>query len=404
MVDALDGELRSQQLAQRLLPQSAAIAASVTEQLVVALPELFPPNYPESLQHVRESTEQNVGAVLAMLAFGVTPPAVEPPAGTLRALRRLAQAGVDVTVALRAYRHAHAFVWDAWLTYLHEQQLDPPELTVTLRHSARVMFEYWDGAAGQYVARLRREFPELNGQVNQQRLLEDILGGGTVDVGQVRRELGYDLSQQHLAMALAPLNDVARATAAADVIRNFNPKLPVLVQPQNDGLFWLWVASRQPLDQPTLDALTTLALPDVVLGVGEPGGGIEGFCRSHHQAERALRVARLRTQPVARTVRYRDVEHVTLLTSEPGRAREFAASRLGALAERSESMSRTRSTLRSYLECGFNKARVAQTMGVHQKTIAYRLTAAEEILGHSIEEAATDLGAALCIDLALHGE
>ena len=404
MAETSDAVMACQRLAQKLLPESAGIAARVTEQILIAIPELFPPNYPEALQDIRESTEQNVGATLAMLAFGVTPPAVEPPAGTLRALRRLAAASVDLTTALKAYRHAHAYVWDAWAGYVHSQHLDPEHLAGVLTYSSRVMFSFWDGAAEQYTARLRREFPGLSGGFSRQSLLEDILAGATVDLGLIRRELGYDLSGQHVAMVLAPLHDVSEATAAADAIRNFDAKLPVLVQPQGDGLLWVWIASRQPLDHDTLSALEALPLHDVVVGMGEPDRGVDGFQRSHVQAEQALRVARLRATPTARTVRYRNVEQLTLLTAHPSRAREFAYARLGALTERTEAMARNRSTLRSYLNCGCNKARVAQDLGVHQKTVAYRLSAAEEILGHPIEAAVTDLGAALLIDLAFHGE
>ncbi|HEV7628042.1 MAG TPA: hypothetical protein VGO89_16230, partial [Streptomyces sp.] len=217
-----DTVLASQRLAQQLLPASASIAARVTEQLLVAIPELFPPSYPEALRDIQESTEQNVGALLAMMAFGVTPIAVEPPVGTLRALRRLAKAEVDLTIALKAYRHAHAYLWDEWTTYLHTQNLDRDHLTGVLDYSAHVMFEFWDGTAGQYVARLRREFPGLSGGFSRQRLLEDILDGQTMDLGRVRRELGYDLSGQHVAMVLAPLHDLSEATAAADTIRNFD--------------------------------------------------------------------------------------------------------------------------------------------------------------------------------------
>lgn len=404
MTESPDAVMACQRLAQSLLPESATIAARVTEQILIAIPELFPPSYPEALQDIRESTEQNVGATLAMLAFGVTPPAVEPPAGTLRALRRLAAASVDLTTALKAYRHAHAYVWDAWTAYVHSQHLEPEHLAGVLTYSARVMFSFWDGAAEQYTVRLRREFPGLSGGFSRQRLIEDILIGATMDLARSRRELGYDLSGQHVALVLAPLHDVSEATTAADAIRNFDSLLPVLVQPQGDGVLWLWVASRQPLDEDTLRALQALPLHDVVVGMGEPSRGVEGFRRSHVQAEQALRVARLRAIPSARTVRYRDVEQLTLLTADPSRAREFAVTRLGALTERTEAMSRTRSALRAYLDCGCNQARVAQTLGVHRKTVAYRLAAAEEILGHTVDEAATDLAAALLIDLAFHGE
>jgi DNA-binding PucR family transcriptional regulator len=52
---------------------------------------------------------------------------------------------------------------------------------------------------------------------------------------------------------------------------------------------------------------------------------------------------------------------------------------------------------------GSNKARAAELLHVHHKTIAYRLTRAAELLGQDLEEAGPELEAALFIDLTLNG-
>lgn len=397
-------DLVVQNLAQRLLPQAANIGAQVTERLIVAVPEVLPPSIPEALEAVRESNEQNVGAVLSMLAFGMTPASVEPPIGTVKILRHLATAGVDLMIVQRAYRHAHAYTWDAWAEFVHGQDLPPDILRGVLLHSTRCMFEYFDSGASKYVERHRQEFPVLVGAQSRRVLIEDIVGGQTIDAPRARRELGYDLSGQHLALVLAPLHDLSEATAAAEAVSNFDARMPVLVQPLADGSTWLWLSSRQPLSEEVLRAIERLPLQDVVVGMGEPGRGTEGFRRSHTQAEQALRVARLRSLSTARTVRYRDVEQLILLTADPTHAQEFCLRRLGPLAERSEAAAKARATLRVYLDNDCSKARVAAIMGVHQKTVAYRLATAEQLLGKPISGAVTDLAAALLIDLALHGE
>lgn len=397
-------EAAVQSLAQSLLPQTAAIGARVTERLIVAVPEVLPPSIPEALEAVRESNEQNVGAVLSMLAFGMLPAAVEPPKGTLKILRHLATAGVDLLIVLRAYRHAHAYTWDVWAQHVHDQGYPPEILRGVLMHSTRCMFEYFDSGATKYVARHRQEFPEASGGHDRRLLVENILRGHTIDVPRARRELGYDLSGHHIALILAPLHDLSEATAAARAVSTFDPRMPVLVQPQTDGSTWLWLSSRQPLGEESLSTIERLALPNVIAGMGEPGLGVEGFCRSHSQAEQTLRVARLRSRFAARTVRYRDVEQLILLTAEPAQAREFCLRRLGALAERSDAASKVRATLRVYLDNDCSKARVAEIMGIHQKTVAYRLATAEEALGHPIGGSVISLASALLIDLAMHGE
>lgn len=410
MIVTSDAEVASavavavRELAQELLPGTAAIGARVSERLVVAVPELLPPSVPDALGAVRESNEQNVGAVLSMLAFSISPAAVEPPTGTLRILRYLAAAEVPLVTVLRAYRHAHAYIWDAWAEHVYDRNLPPSLLPGVLRYSTRCMFEYFDSGADNYVARHRQEFPTLTGGQGRRILVDNILSGHTIDIPRARRELGYDLNGQHLGLVLAPLHDPSEATVAAQAFASFDPQMPVLVQPQADGSIWLWLASRQPLAEALLREIEHLELHNVVVGMGEPGRGLEGFRQSHFQAEQALRVARLRSRTTARTIRYRDVEQLILLTADPIHAREFCLRRLGTLAERSDAASKVRATLRVYLDNDSNKARVAEIMNIHQKTVAYRLATAEEALGYSITGSAIDLAAALLIDLALHGE
>lgn len=399
-----DVAVATRELAQELLPTSAVIGARVSERLVVAVPELLPPSIPDALDAVRESNEQNVGAVLSMLAFSISPAAVEPPTGTLRILRYLAAAEVPLVTVLRAYRHAHAYIWDAWAEHVYARNLAPALLPGVLRYSTWCMFEYFDSGADNYVARHRQEFPSLTGGQGRRILVDNIVSGHTVDIPLARRELGYDLSGQHLGLVLAPLHDPSEATAAAQTLAAFDPQMPALVQPQADGAVWLWLASRQPLKEETLREIENLELPNVVVGIGEPGRGVEGFRQSHTQAEQALRVARLRSRTSARTLRYRDVEQLILLTADPIHAREFCLRRLGALAERSDAASKVRATLRVYLDNDCSKARVAEIMNVHHKTVAYRLASAEEALGYPIAGSGIDLAAALLVDLALHGE
>jgi DNA-binding PucR family transcriptional regulator len=85
------------------------------------------------------------------------------------------------------------------------------------------------------------------------------------------------------------------------------------------------------------------------------------------------------------------------LLADPDRAQRFAHVVLGPLAEDSPEAERLRETLRAYFACQESKAAASTELRVHQKTVAYRLRRAAELLGGSVEARKTELDAALMI-------
>jgi hypothetical protein len=76
-----------QRLAHELLPRSGEIAGDITAEILVRLPRLVPASLPEAVDAVRESTDQNIGAILSTLAFAVPATATEPVLGARKLLR-----------------------------------------------------------------------------------------------------------------------------------------------------------------------------------------------------------------------------------------------------------------------------------------------------------------------------
>jgi len=70
---------------------------------------------------------------------------------------------------------------------------------------------------------------------------------------------------------------------------------------------------------------------------------------------------------------------------------------LGPLAESSPEAERLRTTLRVYFACHESKASASVRLGIHEKTVAYRLRRATELLGGPIERRRVELEAALLI-------
>jgi DNA-binding PucR family transcriptional regulator len=131
------------------------------------------------------------------------------------------------------------------------------------------------------------------------------------------------------------------------------------------------------------------------------GAGLEGFRRTGQQSADALRIAML--EDAAGVVRYRDVALLAVLCADESRAQELARVELGPLAGDDEVATRLRETVRVYLAAGESQVATAQRLFVHEKTVKYRLTQAEELLGRKIGERRSELGAALMVHRAFGG-
>ncbi|MGQ0631214.1 MAG: PucR family transcriptional regulator [Sporichthyaceae bacterium] len=396
-------EERVQQLAQALLPRSKEIAAVATDMCLRTDPALAPVRIPDSARNVGESNEQYVGAALSMLAFGMVPGSIEPPPGTMKALRHLVATGAGVNSIFLGYRLCHQATWEAWFEHVAQALDSAPVLNAVLRHSSPRVFNYFNTAATQFVTRYERELAGTGTVRSTRELVEAVLRGQRLDLPHARDLLGYDLHGFHVALVVTPIVAGIDTRAAVDIVLS-DPDLRArsLVISDVEGS-WVWLSSTA---KPVEDALSDLAATradGVVIGMGEVGRGPEGFRRSHEQAREAARIGRLSSSPEDGVVRHRDVEFVSLLCAEPDRARAFAADRLAGLAGRDEATARLRETVRVFLAHGSNKARAADLMHVHHKTIAYRLTRAAELLGQDLEEAGPELEAALFIDRTLNG-
>jgi hypothetical protein len=399
-----------QRLAHELLPRSGEIAADITAEVLARLPRLVPAGDPQAVDAVRESTDQNIGAILSTLAFAVPATATEPVLGARKLLRHSVTGGGDITDLLRAYRHGHELIWQRWSAYVGERVPDAERLAEVLALSSQHIFTFIDRSCDHLVSEYQARFggsgpggPGSGGRTPGE-LIRDLLGDGPVDEGAASCQLGYDVRGHHLALALAPLTSTGDVRRAMDALRTAAAAGASLALPVGDGTWWLWFTWPAAPDPARLARIAAVALDGVLAGVGRVGRGRAGFRRSHEQAREADRTARLSRHPRDGVVHYADLELVGVLCTEPERARPFAADRLGALAGRDETCARLRETLLAYLENGCSGTRTAQALHVHHKTVSYRLAQAEDLLGRPLTESVLELGAALLIDRTLHGE
>jgi DNA-binding PucR family transcriptional regulator len=400
VADRGDDEVR--RLARELLPRAMSVSARITERVLQAVPEMAPAGAPNAVHLVQESTDQNIGAMLSTLAFGVTATSIEPPAGTQDLVDNLTAAGGNVTHLLRSYRVGHQLLWQLWSEHVHAEIRDPADLPEVLRISSAHLFDFIDRACQRIVESTPLPGATVSGGGDKQELVRRLLGSDPVDLGSATATLGYDLARHHVALYLMPLHDASDPRRELDSLIAAAGSQAFTV-PAGDGSWWAWLGFAVTPDDGRLGRITEVAVTGVLAGMGEPGRGRDGFRRSLSQARDAVRVGRLAREPRPGVLRHRDVEVAAMLCGDPERAREFADVQLGALAARDDTGDRLRATVRALLANGHNRAQAADALHVHHKTVAYRINQVEELLGRPITRDTLALETALLIDLTLHG-
>jgi DNA-binding PucR family transcriptional regulator len=129
------------------------------------------------------------------------------------------------------------------------------------------------------------------------------------------------------------------------------------------------------------------------VAVGEPSYGLDGFRRTHSQAERTQAVA-LAARPGTRLTTFTDVGAVALICADVDAARSWVWGTLTDLALDDEPHARLRNTLQVFLRTGTYTA-TANLPALHKNGVQYRIRRAEDALGAPIEDRHADIELAL---------
>lgn len=387
-----------------MLPRAGEISAAISTQVLANVAGLTPNGSAHAVKAVCDSTDQNIGAILATLAFGVPADAAEPPAGTQDLLRHTIAEDGDVTILLSAYRYGHALLWQLWSDHVADQVGDSTRLHDVLSMSSKHMFTFIDRSCERLVSDYRNHCgarPPVRGR-SASDIIRDLLSGDTpIDETLASTVLRCDILGYHVALVLSPLAAEADMRAAADMLAVAAGAASRVTLMVGAATAWSWLTWPHPPSENQLESLCQRPLKNLVVGMGEVGRGREGFAQSHQQACDAERVARLSRNVCGGVARHRDVEFAVVLCSDSGRARRFAEQRLSTLMGDDPTTERLRETLLVYLNNGCRQARTAEILHVHPKTVSYRLAQAEQRLGHPLMQDVLDVGGALIVAQAL---
>ncbi len=392
-------------LAKALVADMDRVSLAVVTRVLAEIPELGGPDSEESWETTMASGIGNIGALMSMMTYGVPANAgIEPPEGALEFFRAMIGRGADITAILRAYRIGHAELWNQWMRVVSEGIENLEDLPEIMTVSAAHMHAYLDSVAERLVAEYEPERRRQLTSTAAQRVAtaQAIVAGEDVDADQASERLHYRLHRHHLGLVLWPASKRMEAQGTEGLERTafalaeeLGTEAPLLV-PAPRGSVWAWLGAA---DAQRLAPVIAAKAPPagVAVAAGAIGYGLEGFRESHRQAVEARRVCGLRDRPPTEVVHYRTVSLIAALSTDPSAAQRFLVSELGELNAPDESTRRLRTTLRTFLEVGSSHAGAARVLGIHQKTVAYRVHRAEDLLGYRITDRRAPLEAALLL-------
>jgi hypothetical protein len=295
------------------------------------------------------------------------------------AARMVARVG-ELEVFANGYRSAQITLWEAWFSLVEDSPLQGEERRALLSRGSDFFFRYAE-LLGDYVSSVyREELIHLRSNGTQRRFeaIKALLDGDPLKpLPASSGALDLDLAQHHLGLiAWGGAGDQAARQLAADLGRPLLLVAPIL------GTWWGWISGARPFEAAEHRTQERFRPPAAAgLALGMPEFGQHGFRVTHRQAQRARLLA---PAADASVTRYSDVAVEALASENPEEARSFIARELGAIDDESLTSRRIRQTLSAYFAAEHNAASAAATLGVHQQTVANRLRAAEERLGHSI--------------------
>jgi hypothetical protein len=402
------------EIAGRLHDRLVEVSSAVRHSLEGQIPELR--GDAALVELLGTSVESNVDTILHSLRYDIAVERVEAPTAALEYARRLAQRGVPVNALVRAYRLGQRRVNE--LVFAELRAIDIPESmrVAVIEAITGTMFEYIDWMSQQVVGVYedeRERWLENQNSLRGLRVREILAATKTIDVDAATTSIRYPLRWHHVGLVMwypdpgaegdelarlqRFLRDLGEAAAAA--------ASPLFVAAdQTCGWGWLPYRAAAP-DAVARVRSFALSRPDSPsLAIGSLAGGVEGFRRSHREAEDARGVAivseRLSSStPTVIAATDPGLSVLARLGGDVVDTRDWVATVLGDLATDDANDERLRETLRVFLGCGSSYKVAAEELNLHFNSVKYRVARAVERRGREIGSDRLDVELAL---LACH--
>lgn len=366
------------------------------------------------LDLLRASVAGNIETVFDLLRHGIAIERVEPPTAALEYARRLAQRGIPVNALVRAYRLGQQQLLAHVRDEIARSDLEPSMALPAFDKINGITFDYIDWISQQVTTAYeteRERWVENRNSVRAVRVRELLDAPDIqVDIDAATAAIRYPLRQHHIAVILwVGQHD----TPGSELLRleRFLRQLAEAMKLRDGPLFvaadrvsawgWLPLATASEAEGAGQIREFACASDDVpFIAAGTAQAGIDGFRRSHHQAQNARRVA------VAGSLHDRitlagdpGVGTAALLSQDLPQTCRWVGEILGPLAGATDSDARLRETLRVFLRKGGSYKAAAEHLNLHHNSVRYRVQRALERRGRPLDDDRIDVELAL---LACH--
>lgn len=353
---------------------------------------------PEAFETLRMGTESATLRSMLLLVsndparIGVTPEALE---GDRDFVRR----GVSLDQVLRGIRLGHSLMAHGFLDAA-TKLVDEPRRAAEMKRTSDMLFEYIDDFASsmatEYLA--ERDRWVASAAAARAEMVHAILDKKAVSTAEARASLSYPLDHHHVGFVLwrdsseeQSHTDLQRS--AAEMLRDTGCSGTLMI-PHGASSLWVWAAWRSSSDATT--DFSASQLTDIWITVGTPARGVDGFRRTHREAEQVAALSR--TTPAGPSViHFSDVELAVLLAQEPELAQNFVRTQLGPIAADTPSAAELRETVAAYLANDRSLVRAGEELHVARNTVAYRVKKFENLTGRDLKEHRLNIEAALVL-------
>jgi hypothetical protein len=304
--------------------------------------------------------------------------------------RRAARAGVSLDIVIRRYVLGSTVLGDFLM-----QEAESPDfvgngcvLREALRAQAAVLERLIAAVNVEYAHEVERtgRSPE---QRRAKRVLK-LLGGLESDAQAHGDELHYELGGWHIGL-------IATGAEAATVLDRLAVELDcaLLALSRGEHTVWAWLGSAHRLDCGELERKLDGCASCASFVAGEPARGLDGWRRTHRQAQAALSVALHDPRPLTR---YADVALVASVLRDDSAGASLVEIYLSPLGEGDNGGAILRQTLRAYFAAERNASSAASALGVTRHTVENRLRTIEGKLGRSLRTRQAELEVALRLE------
>jgi hypothetical protein len=384
------------QIADLVLPHREKFIADLFDTTVADMPDLATSADDRTLLYA--SIAENTAVLIATLADGSDPSALQPPPGASAYARELARRGVSLSVLLRAYRIGQAKFTAMCLDVANDspQVDDLAALRTVVSKVAAFIDRICEVVTVDYEDERERWITNQSGLTYH--WISRILSGALTDGAGAGSALDYPFDAVHLAIEIwlsdrtaAPADAVHALTTAVQLLRNHSPGSHVLSVPLDTTALSMWITQppKGELDLAEIGTVLAASKLPVYAAAGAPAAGVAGFRSTHRQALKVKELMHTAQPAAPKFVAFRDIAPVVMLTGDPDEERDFVALILGSLADKTDRAHELRETLRNYIACNRSTTATAARMVVHRNTVSYRVQQASDELGINLVD--TDL-------------